>query len=284
MSKNLLARIIVAAIFIPTILWISYQGGWWLFGMLGMFVIIAIIEFLYNEGVRPNQVLYWISLLTVIMLFANGTSEFMMRRLTFTQSEVLASTAIIPLSGVFFLISGMILTAGKESATALFTRHCRLLWGIVYVGLLYPIVFLVGLGVGNYIGGDLLIFLLGIIWIGDTAAMEIGKRFGKNKLAPSISPNKSVEGFVAGFFGAALVAVLMHYWKFPSITLLHLLVIAIGCSLFGQLGDLVESMWKRSLNIKDSSSIIPGHGGILDRFDSLLFAAPFMYGYFKLVL
>jgi phosphatidate cytidylyltransferase len=178
----------------------------------------------------------------------------------------------------------MILSLGKEPAAVLFARHSRLLWGVIYVGLLYPIVFVVGLGIDDYIGGDLLLFLFGIIWIGDTAAMEIGKRFGKNKLAPSISPNKSVEGFVAGFFGAALVAVLMHYWKFPSITLLHLLVIAIGCCLFGQLGDLVESMWKRSLNIKDSSSIIPGHGGILDRFDSLLFAAPFMYVYFKLVL
>lgn len=284
MSKNYLARIIVAAIFIPTILWISYQGGWWLFGMLFIFSLIAINEFLSQENIRPNQILFWITLFTVILLFANGTSEFLMRCMTFEQSKILASTAIIPLTVVFFLISGIILSLGKEPAADLFTRHSRLLWGAVYVGLLYPIVFLVGLGIGNHSGGDLLLFLLGIIWIGDTAAMEIGKRFGKNKLAPSISPNKSIEGFVAGFFGAALVAVLMHYWKFPSISVLHLLLVAIGCSLFGQLGDLVESMWKRSLNIKDSSSIIPGHGGILDRFDSLLFAAPFMYVYFKLIV
>ncbi len=284
MSKNYLARIIVAAIFIPTILWVSYQGGWWLFGMLFLFSIIAINEFLHNEAMRPNQILFWISLLTVIILFINGTAEFIMRYMTFEQSKVLASTSIIPTTAVFFLISGMLLSIGKKPAADLFARYGRLLWGIVYVGLLYPIVFLVGLGIDKYVGGDLLLFLFGIIWIGDTAAMEIGKRYGKNKLAPSISPNKSVEGFVAGFFGAALVAVLMHYWKFPSVSLVHLLVIAIGCSLFGQLGDLVESMWKRSINIKDSSSIIPGHGGILDRFDSLLFAAPFMYAYFKLVL
>ncbi len=284
MSKNLLTRIIVAAIFIPTILWVSYQGSWWLFGMLGLFAIIAINEFLYNESFRPSQILFWITLLTVLMLFVNGTSEFLMRHTTFAQSKILASTAVVPLTVVFFLVSGMILTGGKEPASTLFAKHCRLLWGVVYVGLLYPIVFLVGLGIDSYSGGDLLLFLFGIIWVGDTAAMEIGKRFGKKKLAPSISPNKSVEGFLAGFFGAALVAVLMHFWKFPSVSLLHLLVIAIGCSLYGQLGDLVESMWKRSLNIKDSSSIIPGHGGILDRFDSLLFAAPFMYAYFKLVL
>ncbi len=284
MSKNFLARIIVAAIFIPAILWVSYQGGWWLFGMLLLFAIIAINEFLLNERFRPNQILFWITLLTVLMLIANGTSDFLMRYATFAQSKILASTSVVPLAVVFFLISGMILAIGQDPAPELFARHCRLLWGVMYVGLLYPIVFLVGSGIEFHNGGDLLLFLFGIIWAGDTAAMEIGKRFGRHKLAPSISPNKSTEGFLAGFVGAALVAVLMHYWKFSSVSLWHLLIVAIGCSLFGQLGDLVESMWKRSLNIKDSSLIIPGHGGILDRFDSLLFAAPFMYGYFRLVL
>jgi phosphatidate cytidylyltransferase len=155
---------------------------------------------------------------------------------------------------------------------------------VVYVGLLYPIVYLVGSGIGPHSGGDLLLFLFGIIWVGDTAAMEIGRRIGKHKLSPSISPNKSVEGFVSGLIGAALIAVLLHFWKLESIPLYHLIIIALGCSLFGQLGDLVESMWKRSLNIKDSSTVIPGHGGVLDRFDSLLFAAPFLYAYFRIVL
>jgi len=74
----------------------------------------------------------------------------------------------------------------------------------------------------------------------------------------------------------------MIFWKFSSVPWHHVLIIALGCSFFGQLGDLAESMWKRSVGIKDSSAIIPGHGGVLDRFDSLLFAAPFMYIYFRL--
>jgi phosphatidate cytidylyltransferase len=283
MNNNYLARVIVAIIFIPTILWISYQGGWWLFGMTLAFAVIAISEFLINEGYTPKSVLFWISLLAVLILFADATIGF------FPVSglqvpKLFFSFTTIPVIASFFLISGVILSINKSDSNVLFTKQSRLLWGVVYIGLLYPIVFLLGWGIGSLHGGDLLLFLLGIIWVGDTAAMEIGKRWGKRKLSPTISPNKTVEGFTSGLIGSILVAILMYYWKFQDVALYHLLLIAIGCSLFGQLGDLVESMWKRSLNIKDSSSIIPGHGGVLDRFDSLLFAAPFMYFYFQLLL
>jgi phosphatidate cytidylyltransferase len=124
-----------------------------------------------------------------------------------------------------------------------------------------------------------LLFLFGLLWIGDTAAMGIGSWLGRHKLAPTVSPNKTVEGFIGGLAGAVAVGLLMHFWRLPQIGLGHILIIALGCSLFGQLGDLVESMWKRSLGIKDSSRVIPGHGGVLDRSDSLLFATPFMYFY-----
>jgi len=284
MNNNYLARIIVAIIFIPTILWVSYQGGWWLYGMILTFAIFAITEFLLNEGYHPKNVLFWLSFLAVLILFVDGTSEFLVKIVSMKTFTFIFSLSVLPVIGVFFLISGMILSLIKKEPSVLFAKQSRLLWGVVYIGFLYPIVFLLGSGFGDFHGGDLLLFLFGIIWLGDTAAMEIGKRWGKTKLAPSISPNKTVEGFLSGFIGAVLVAILLHFWKFDDVKLYHLIIVAIGCSLFGQLGDLVESMWKRSLNIKDSSAVIPGHGGVLDRFDSLLFAAPFMYGYFKLVL
>ena len=111
-----------------------------------------------------------------------------------------------------------------------------------------------------------------------------GKAFGKHKLAPTVSPNKTVEGFIGGIVGALAIAVLMYFWKLQSVGLVHVVVIGVLCSVFGQLGDLVESMWKRSLGIKDSSALIPGHGGVLDRFDSLLFAAPVLFIYLRLMM
>jgi phosphatidate cytidylyltransferase len=132
-------------------------------------------------------------------------------------------------------------------------------------------------------GGDRLLFLFGLLWVGDTTAMWVGSALGRHKLAPTVSPNKTVEGFVGGILGALAIGVVMIFWRLDAIPWYHVLIIAFGCSIFGQLGDLVESMWKRSLGIKDSSAIIPGHGGVLDRFDSLLFAAPFMLFYWYML-
>jgi phosphatidate cytidylyltransferase len=182
----------------------------------------------------------------------------------------------------------MILATGRDSARELFWKHSRIVWGVSYIALLYPFVYLLGeidpAPAGyTFTGGDVLLFLFGILWLGDTTAMGFGKWLGKRPLAPSVSPRKTVEGFIAGLIGAAVVGLIMMLWRFESMEWRHVMMIAIGCSIFGQLGDLVESMWKRSLAIKDSSAIIPGHGGVLDRFDSLLFAAPFLYWYMILV-
>lgn len=283
MSKNLIARIAVAAVAIPAILWICYEGGYWLFGMVMFFAIIAISEFLINEGYRLSGLVFWLGLLTVASVLiarAGFTTQW------FFWLQVLfggVSGALL-----LFLLSGMIFATGSKPPPELFTSHSRLVWGIVYIGLLYPYVYLLGssyndLPVLHTVGGDWLLFLFGILWVGDTAAMGVGRWLGKHKLAPAVSPNKTVEGFIGGVVGAIIIAIIMYYWKFQQLEFHHMLIMAVGCSVFGQLGDLVESMWKRSIGIKDSSSIIPGHGGILDRFDSLLFAAPFMF-YYKLLV
>ncbi|KAA3634284.1 MAG: hypothetical protein DWP97_07355 [Calditrichaeota bacterium] len=273
MNKNMIARIAVAAVAIPAILWICYQGGWWLKGMVSLFAIIGLSEFLFHENIKPNKALFSISyvvlffllLITLFIdLFGSKNTEF--------------STGVVV--GIL-LILGMVIATGKDDPKELFERYTRLLFGLFYIGLLYPYVYFVGQGVTfyNIEGGHWLLFLFAILWVGDSAALFLGKAIGKNKLAPSVSPNKTVEGFFGGVTGAILVGIVMSYTLFDQVPIRHLLLISVGCSIFGQLGDLVESMWKRSLNIKDSSNIIPGHGGVLDRFDSLLFAAPFMYFY-----
>jgi len=285
MSRNLAVRIAVAAVAIPAVLWISYQGGLWLLSMLTLFALLGMVEFLWAEGWRAGHLLFWLALATVaatmFFVYQGGAVGDQLDPTGWYASVV---GLLLPL---FFVTTALYMAAGRQAPTVLFSSHSRLVWGVSYIAFLYPLVFLVGeIGTagptGSPSGGDSLLFLFAVLWIGDTAAMWIGSSFGKHKLSPTISPNKTVEGFVAGLLGGLATGVLMWFWKFAGVPWYHALLIALGCSFFGQVGDLVESMWKRSLGIKDSSAIIPGHGGVLDRFDSLLFAAPYMYLYFRI--
>ena len=122
-----------------------------------------------------------------------------------------------------------------------------------------------------------IIYSLFIIWATDSGAYFIGRAMGKNKLWPEISPNKTVEGFIGGIFCAVIVAVLFVYFTDINAGLIQLMIITVLLSIFGQIGDLVESALKRHYEVKDSGHILPGHGGILDRFDSLLFVLPLLH-------
>ncbi|NVJ89097.1 MAG: phosphatidate cytidylyltransferase [Flavobacteriaceae bacterium] len=129
----------------------------------------------------------------------------------------------------------------------------------------------------------LMISILSIIWINDSFAFLVGKNFGKNKLFPSVSPNKTVEGFLGGLTFALLAALFISKFN-RDFTMINWLIIGFLVSFFGSLGDLVESKFKRQADLKDSGNIMPGHGGILDRLDSLLFVAPFVYLYINFLV
>ena len=130
---------------------------------------------------------------------------------------------------------------------------------------------------------SLMIGILSIIWVNDSFAFLIGKNFGKNKLFPSVSPKKTVEGLLGGLVFSLLAGLFISKINL-DFSLLNWLIIAVIVSLIGTKGDLVESKFKRQANIKDSGNIMPGHGGILDRLDSLLFAAPFVYLYINFII
>lgn len=128
-----------------------------------------------------------------------------------------------------------------------------------------------------------MISILIIIWVNDSFAFLLGKNFGKRKLFVSVSPKKTQEGFIGGFAVALLSAYVISHFN-NDFTLVNWLVIAFIVSVIGTIGDLVESKFKRQANIKDSGNIMPGHGGILDRLDSLLFVAPFVYLYINFII
>ena len=118
-----------------------------------------------------------------------------------------------------------------------------------------------------------LFLLLAIVWLGDSAAYYVGTRFGRRRLAPIVSPNKSWEGALASLAASAVAAAVWSVWRDGSVDGL-LLCFALVTSSAAQVGDLVESLLKRGAGVKDSGSLLPGHGGFLDRLDALLFAAP----------
>ena len=123
-----------------------------------------------------------------------------------------------------------------------------------------------------------ILYLLSVVFAGDTAAFYVGRSFGKHGLI-HISPGKTWEGTVGGLLANAVVASIFGSIFFPSLSLASIMVLAISIGIFGQIGDLVESLFKRSSELKDSGTLLPGHGGILDRIDSLLFAIPVLYLY-----
>jgi len=133
-------------------------------------------------------------------------------------------------------------------------------------------------------GKNMIIFLLLVVWTGDTAAFYTGKIFGKHKLSPRISPNKSIEGALGGMFGSIIVSAVAHFTFLKQINLANSISLGFLLNVFGQLGDLTESLLKRGFRVKDSGTLIPGHGGILDRIDSILFAGPALYYYVILYL
>ncbi|MCJ7662661.1 MAG: phosphatidate cytidylyltransferase [Desulfobacterales bacterium] len=151
--------------------------------------------------------------------------------------------------------------------------------GIIFLGIIYVPFLLSHITLINKLpqGVFWVLLLVATVWIGDTFALAIGSWLGRHKLSPRISPHKTIEGFVACFVGAILTVFACRSLFFPTLLIADALMVATGIALFGQLGDLSESMIKRGAKVKDSGTLIPGHGGMLDRLDSFLFAAPFLY-------
>ncbi len=155
--------------------------------------------------------------------------------------------------------------------------HHRLGW--IILGLVY-LPFLLGHLIPLRMlpqGREWIFMTLIVIMSCDSFAYFIGRKLGKNKLYPAVSPNKSIEGALGGLLGAVLAVLLVKYTFLPTIGMFSAVLIGLILGIMGQLGDLFESLLKRACQVKDSGTMIPGHGGILDRLDSLLFAFPLVY-------
>ena len=158
------------------------------------------------------------------------------------------------------------------------------LLGFIYCGILFSFVYLVN---AKQSGGFLVWIIFIGSWLSDTAAYYSGKNFGKHKLSPKVSPKKTIEGSIGGLLGATVFTgifgiIIQNYVNIMPIY--NYFIIGALCGFFGQLGDLVASSIKRYVGIKDYSNLIPGHGGILDRFDSIIFSATVVFYYLTFII
>ena len=150
------------------------------------------------------------------------------------------------------------------------------LLGTFYVGWLFSYVLLLRMLID---GPAYVFYIFGVVWLGDAVALICGRWFGRHKLAPRLSPGKTIEGAIGGFLGSLCGATLGGRWLLGHLTLTQCVTIGCLLAVVGQLGDLSESLLKRSSGVKDSGVLIPGHGGILDKVDGILFGAPVLYYY-----
>ena len=193
-----------------------------------------------------------------------------------SSARILAGLALLAM--VWLTIT---LLPGMERVRLLRSSQFATLLGVVYVTA--PLCLLVWVWKQSD-GPFYALFALTVIWVGDTAAFFIGKNLGKHKSSPRISPNKTWEGTIASFVAAVLVGLITvrYFWGGAdgSSAYAEPILLAAGLNIAGQFGDLAESALKRSAGVKDSSQLVPGHGGVLDRIDALLFAAPVLWYYF----
>jgi phosphatidate cytidylyltransferase len=186
---------------------------------------------------------------------------------------------LVALAAGVMLVPVLSLLTGRRPLAERLPADAMTVFGALFLAV--PLGYLIGLRkLGGELGGDLIFFLFLVVWGGDSAAYYIGSLTGRHPLAPRISPKKTIEGAVAGVLGSLLAALLARAWFFPELRREDCWILGALLAVAGIIGDLVESMWKRGAGLKDSATLVPGHGGILDRCDSLLFGGPILYYYF----
>lgn len=289
--SNTTTRILVGLVGIPLIIFIILQGSWVFFIFIQVFALLALKEFYdiaTHKEIYPNRILGF------LWCIALGLYVFWEHQLS-PDIEAFAFHSLMVI-GVLSILTAELWRQQPSALANISVTIC----GVVYVAfcmenilelrLLFQQPSIIhalqaqGITAQEFWGASLVISVFAGIWICDSAAFFAGKSFGKHKLFPRVSPKKSWEGAVVGFLSSAAGFILIAQYFLPFLSTLHAAIIGALIGIMGQIGDLVESLIKRDAGVKDSSAIIPGHGGIFDRFDSMVFAAPIVLIYIKMVI
>ncbi|MBZ5702100.1 MAG: phosphatidate cytidylyltransferase [Acidobacteriia bacterium] len=283
-------RILTAAVLIPLVVALVLRGSTAAVTLaIALVTLLALFEyFALGEAIGHRAYRFWTATCALVLLYlqwlATVTSAYELAGgLTLRRALGRFFLGLLAVHDAFFLF-----VAGLAVIT-LFTRR-PLVEGLPAAGIsssalllvAFPLSFTVRLQAVPSVGPWLLLFALVITWVGDTAAYFVGRAFGRHALAPHLSPKKTWEGAVASMAGSLLVALVFTRWI--NIVPAQLCAMAAVGNVAGQTGDLLESAYKRSAGVKDSGSLLPGHGGILDRIDALILAIPVVWYYWSLFI
>jgi phosphatidate cytidylyltransferase len=263
-------RILTAAVLIPLVLLLALKGPFWLITIVTAMVAGgAAWEYLAladaNGGKAPRVAV----LICIAVLFVCA----------FRNADLIGPV-LAALSLLLFLVCVF-----RSPLECVLRDTAASIFGLIYLGFTLCTIPLLS---AQECGPSLLLLLLFVVWSGDTAAYYVGKNLGRRKLAPKLSPNKTWEGTIASVVGSLLITLALIYvggvlsrrgsdlLAYPG-SVWHWLLLALALNIAAQLGDLAESALKRGAGVKDSGTLLPGHGGILDRIDALLLAAPVLW-------
>jgi len=263
-----LKRWVTALIAVPVLFGINAYGGKASFAVL---IILASLAGMYEynrmafgRGLSVEKGVTMASALLILLTAVTGDAKVLFALVAFSVMAVLMLNLL------------RIREKGLDMAPA-----GRALLGILYIPVLMSHFILIR---GTPSGVLWIFFILVLAFAGDIAAFYVGRQFGKRKLLPEVSPGKTVEGMIGLMAGSVVGCLLFRQWFFPELGAAHTVVLGLVGGVVGQLGDLSESALKRSAGVKDSGVMLPGHGGILDRLDCLMFITPFVYYYQEFVI
>ncbi|MFH1728940.1 MAG: phosphatidate cytidylyltransferase [Pseudomonadota bacterium] len=264
-------RVLTGVIGIPVVVLYALLTPPILFGLL-ITLVVALALWEYYNMVLTEEADKTLGKLTTVF----STFIYLIYILLLPHdAEIISLSLFLICLFIYFIV---VMKVEKDNITKFYS----LVFGFVYVALLFGSISHI-----RYLenGLQFIFLLLIIVWLTDTGAHFVGCYLvGKIKLHPMVSPNKTWEGAIGGFIAAIASAIAFKVVFFSALSLKHAIILATICSVFGQFGDLSESFIKRVYGVKDSGNILPGHGGFLDRIDSLVFAAPCMYVYINIFI
>jgi phosphatidate cytidylyltransferase len=269
--SELARRVLTAAVALPVLIFAALWSQPYLFHAIAFVAILAAVYELFNiaelAGVRPFRTVGFVAAGAALAVAAAGRVDL--------SGVVLAVMTVALMVSMLTRVADMSRALVSAGATAL---------AVLYVAVLGSYIVAVRAVRPADVAGKLLLLFFVTIMANDIGAYFTGRALGRRKLAPRVSPGKSVEGFAGGLVVGVLGALAWKYAAFEELPASHAAGLGLVMGVLGPLGDLCESLLKRGSNVKDAASILPGHGGFLDRLDSMLLNAPVLYYYYALVL